>query len=81
MTAPNIGTIAASLRSCSLGGDGGAELLLPRPHLVGAGGENDAGITVELILDAALLYHRPPPPPPPPFSLNALLHGVADRRS
>ncbi|RRT36976.1 hypothetical protein B296_00048294 [Ensete ventricosum] len=76
MTAPNIGTIAASLRSCSLGGDGGAELLLPRPHLVGAGGENDAGITVELILDAALLYHRvrchdmlvrSSPAPPPPF--------------
>ncbi|CAL9100385.1 unnamed protein product [Musa textilis] len=43
MAAPNIEMIAASLRSCSLGG--------------GGGGDHAGGITVELNSDTALPYH------------------------
>ncbi|CAL9190279.1 unnamed protein product [Musa hybrid cultivar] len=81
MTAPNIETIAASLRSCSMGGGGRAEQSLPRPHLVGASGESNEGITVELNSDAALPYHLDMLVRSPLPSLNALLPGVANRRS
>ncbi|RZR82374.1 hypothetical protein BHM03_00008783 [Ensete ventricosum] len=58
MAAPNIEMIAASLRSCSLGGGGGGDQSPPRPpHLAEATDESAGGITVELNSDTALPYH------------------------
>ncbi|CAD5185752.1 unnamed protein product [Musa acuminata subsp. malaccensis] len=56
MAAPNIEMIAASLRSCSLGGGGGGDQS-PPPHLAEATDESAGGITVELNSDTALPYH------------------------
>ncbi|KAK8969989.1 hypothetical protein KSP40_PGU003733 [Platanthera guangdongensis] len=63
MTAPNIEAIAASLRSCSLGGSAEApeQQQLPaagdrRPSVEEKSGEN-VGVTVELNSEVALPYH------------------------
>ncbi|CAL9126126.1 hypothetical protein MUK42_02391 [Musa troglodytarum] len=54
MTAPNIETIAASLRSCSLGGSGGGAQ--SPPHLAEASDESTGGITVDLNSEPVLPY-------------------------
>ncbi|RZS06970.1 hypothetical protein BHM03_00037732 [Ensete ventricosum] len=54
MTAPNIETIAASLRSCSLGGSGGGAR--SPPHLAEASDESTGGITVDLNSEPVLPY-------------------------